>query len=265
MSRNFDILIIDDEQVILDSVVKTAKLYGLTCDTTSDVKVALKKLEQNSYRLIISDIMMPVLNGFELLKEIEFRKPDTPVVLTTGYSSVEHAVKSLYSGAIGFIPKPFSIEELSSIIHRGLKYGDITKSMQNALDQSVFYVPCPAKYYRLGYSCWLNIDSDEYVTIGATDFYLKTIGNFNKIEMQEVNESISQGSICTRFISEDEEFYHHLLSSISGRIIERNDQLLTNMSLIEKDPYFNGWLYKIIPDELDQEIEYLIPCSSDRI
>jgi glycine cleavage system H lipoate-binding protein len=51
---------------------------------------------------------------------------------------------------------------------------------------------------------------------------------------------------------------------MSGVIVARNERLLTKPELFEKDPYFEGWIYRIIPTELDYEMKLLIPCSSDR-
>jgi glycine cleavage system H protein len=195
--------------------------------------------------------------------EIEKRNITTPVVMTTGFSTVENAVKSLYTGAIGFIPKPFTIDELTSIIHRGIRYGEIISDVQSGVSQ-IGYVSCPAKYFRLGYSSWMNLENDGTVLIGATDLYYKTIDTITEIEFTEVEENITQGIFCIKFHTETE-LTHHLLSPVSGRVIEKNEKLITDTKLLEKDPYFNGWLYRIIPSDLDFEMKDLIPCSSDRI
>src|SRR5690606_10909958 len=98
--------------------------------------------------LIICDIMMPVLNGFDLLNEIYKRKISSSLIMTTGYSTVENAVKSLYSGAIDYIPKPFTADEIVNSVLRGMKYIQLLKSAANNKDKadSMVFVPCPAKY-----------------------------------------------------------------------------------------------------------------------
>jgi glycine cleavage system H lipoate-binding protein len=52
---------------------------------------------------------------------------------------------------------------------------------------------------------------------------------------------------------------------VSGRIIESNEELLHNMSILEKDPYFKGWIYRLIPTDIEYQLKHLTPCSSDRI
>ncbi|MFA3782393.1 response regulator [Melioribacteraceae bacterium 4301-Me] len=262
MAKEYDILIIDDEQVIIDSVIKIASMEGFTAIGELNALTALNRLQKEKFKLIICDIMMPEMDGFKFIAETERLKIDIPIIITTGYTTVENAVESLYQGAIGFIPKPFTTDELISIIHRGLNYWKLLKSKQ-AKNIEFVYVPCPAKYYRLGYSTWLNKENDETVLIGATDLYTKTINTIKKINLMNVNDNAVQGQACAWFETE-ENLTHHLLSPLSGKIISINEKLITNPQLIEKDPYFEGWIYRFIPTEYEYEIKKLIPCSSDR-
>jgi CheY-like chemotaxis protein len=257
-----NILIIDDEQVVIDSISKILKEEGLTYDSVLDAVTALGKISFTQYDLIICDIMLPGMDGFQFLNMIESNMIDTPVIMTTGYSTIENAVKSLYSGAIEFIPKPFSIDEMTSVIKRGMRYNYLNK-ISKSNDSSILLVPGPAKYFRLGYSSWMNKDLDGSVLIGATDFFIKTIEPIKKIELSEVNEILTQASPAVKFETEDGQV-HQLYSVISGSILARNERLFTEPELLEKDPYFEGWMYRIIPSELEYEMKLLIPCSSDR-
>ncbi|MBI5731312.1 MAG: response regulator, partial [Ignavibacteriales bacterium] len=173
MKEQTNILIIDDEEVVISSISKIATSEGYLVDSVLDAYSALQKISSSKYDLIICDIMLPGMDGFQFLAELESKRIETPVVMTTGYSTIENAVKSLYAGAIEFIPKPFTVDEMISVISRGIKYGSIIK-LRKSNDDSVILVPCPAKYYRLGYSGWMNKDNDGSVLIGATDSFIKT-------------------------------------------------------------------------------------------
>lgn len=268
MNKQFDILVIDDEQVIADAVNKICSAEGYKVDASFNADDALLKIQKNNYRLIISDIMMPEVDGFQLLEEIMRKGVLSPVIMTTGYSTVENAVKSLYNGAIDFIPKPFTADELISSVSRGLKYLEIQKKIlesKNRIDDaSIIYVPCPAKYFRLGYSSWASIENTGSIAIGVTDLYIKTIESINEIELLKIDDEIIQGNTCSQ-IKNKEGLVHYVLSPVTGRIIERNEQLLSDTSIIEKDPYFDGWFYRVIPSDSEYEIKHLIPCSSDRL
>lgn len=266
MKEYKDILIIDDEEVILDAISKIVSYEGYTSDACQNVVNALTKLDNRKYKLIICDIMMPGKDGFELLEIVRQKRIMTPVVITTGFSTLENAVKALYEGAIGFIPKPFSIEELTSIMNRGFEYGKfIENSIENIADTNstlIDFVPCPPRYYRLGFDSWMNKAEEGIVTIGITDLFLKSIGMINQIEFMKIEESIYQGGNCLKIMDSNENC-HQLLAPISGKIIDINEKVIVNKSLLEKDPYFTGWIYKMIPTNLEPELNNITPCSTD--
>jgi CheY-like chemotaxis protein/glycine cleavage system H lipoate-binding protein len=279
MKKDYDILVVDDEQVVIDAVVKICSSENYSIDSAIDAKHALQKFDKNNYSIIICDIMMPGSDGFELLNEFQKRKISASVIMTTGYSTVENAVKSLYSGAIDFIPKPFTANELINAVLRGMRYRKIQKLLTTASasvgpdDPEIIFVPCPAKYYRLGYSSWAVEENTGSILIGATDLFIKTLDNISEVELLPVDEEVIQGNSCATImesvsINEEgikEERRHPLLSPVSGKILEVNEDIIKNKSLIEKDPYFDGWFYRLIPSDSEYELKNLIHCSSDRI
>jgi len=260
------ILVIDDEQVIIDSISKIAGLMDLSVESTLVSGEAVKLISENEYSLIICDIMMPTIDGFQVLNEVSKRNIVTPVIMTTGYATFENAVKSLYEGANSFIPKPFTIEDMPSTIKRGIKHNEILKAeIAESIGENnslVHYVTCPPKYLRLSCASWIKIEESGIVTCGITDLFLKTSGSLVNIELQNINENITQGKCFAKLFTEDQ-MEHSILSPISGKIIERNDKLTMKTSLLEKDPYFEGWLYKIIPSDLEKERKCLSPCTSN--
>lgn len=268
MDKTADILIIDDEQVIIDAVLKICALEDYSVDSAINTKTGLEKISKNFYPIIISDIMMPDGDGFQILDTVNKYKKDSVVIMTTGFSTVENAVNSLYKGAFSFIPKPFTVDELLSVLFRAKNYIKIIKEEKSfspqQRDKELIYVTCPAKYLRLGNSTWINQEREGSVFIGICDIYMKAIESVNNIEMLQPEDELIQGTGCASLTSNDERI-HKILAPLSGRIIEVNNSVINNPSLLEKDPYFEGWLYRIIPANLDYEIRYLIPCSSDRL
>ncbi|AFN74804.1 two component, sigma54 specific, Fis family transcriptional regulator [Melioribacter roseus P3M-2] len=272
MNNNFDILIIDDESVIIDSIIKICKLNNLTSDSAETYEAAMQKIKGNKYNLVICDIMLPDKDGFEILKSIGSGGFDSPVIMITGYTTPEMAVKSIKLGAFDFLPKPFTIDELSAVIKRGMAFSKLNrKAVKNKND--LLYVPCPSKYYRFGYGSWIkpdlpvNMINEEFsygsFVTGATDLFVKLIEGVQKIELLQINDKILQASAAA-YITDSDGLIHSLSMPASCRIIDRNEKLLEKPGLIEKDPYFEGWFYKVIPVNMKDEIEYLIPCSSDR-
>ena len=268
MNKKAKILLIDDEQVILDAVSRIASLERWDVDSVLNAQDGLDKLNSNNYELIVSDIMLPDKDGFYFLEELYAKQINIPVIMITGYSTVENAVKSLYNGAIDFIPKPFTYEEITSSICRALEYNKIQKKVAEAektgKDESIIFVSCPAQYKRLGYMSWMNLESEGSATIGVTNLFLETIDDIVRLDLLEIDDLLVQGNSCAKFETDDN-LIHTCLAPLGGRIVERNEELISNPSLLEKDPFFEGWLYRIIPSDIEYDMKYLIPCSSDRM
>lgn len=266
MSKAADILVIDDEQVVIDAVTKICALDGYTVDSALGVSSALEKLTKNYYHIIICDIMMPDGDGFQILEHLNKSNNDTVIIMMTGYSTVENAVKSLYMGAVDFIPKPFTVDELLGSVFRSNKFISIKKrqvELSKSGGSELAYVNCPAKYLRLGQSTWVYYEKEGSVLIGISDLFIKTINSVKEINLFQIDDEIAQGISCAQIISADDRI-HKVLSPVSGRIVEVNESIKSNISLLEKDPYFAGWIYRLIPNDYDFESKLLVPCSSDR-
>lgn len=262
MKNRYDILFVDDEQVIIDAAVKICSAEALKVDSATDSQTALVKVQKNQYRLIICDIMLPGMDGFQCFEKVKPLGISTAFVMTTGYSTIENAVKSLYLGAIDFLPKPFTSDEFSSSVKRALKYVEIRE--KNALkkddgtDNIILYVPCPARYFRLGYCSWLVKERTGSVLVGITDLFLRTVDTIERIKLLEQEQEIFQGNPCAMLETRDG-LQHGILAPVSGRIIAKNNLVEEEVTLIEKDPFFKGWLYRVIPDDLNYQMKYLIP------
>ncbi len=260
MSRLRDILVIDDEPTITQVVVKICSAEGMTIAAAGHAAEALRYLEENKFRLILCDIMMHELDGFQFLEELSRRGIHTPVVMMTGYSTMENAVKSLSStGAVDYIPKPFTIDELLTVIRRSLRCGmlmDEAESASLSRTGTMSFVPCPSGYYRLGYVSWALMEDKGTARIGVTDLFMKAAEGIKEFELSTVGEDLLQGIPCATATSSDGSI-HEIMCPLSGSILEVNTEAQLNPSLVEKDPYFRGWLYRILPSNPESDLRWL--------
>ncbi len=122
MSYMSKILIVDDEPRMCDSL--KALLSGQSYDihTGNSGREAIEYLAGNNFDLVLLDMVMPDMDGFQVMDYIEHQSPDTLVIVITGHASTESAVKALRSGANDYLTKPFEHEEL-------------LKTVKNAIDQ----------------------------------------------------------------------------------------------------------------------------------
>jgi two-component system response regulator (stage 0 sporulation protein F) len=101
------LLVVDDEKVVLDLLVKVLQREGYATITATSGEEALGLLESTRLSGVISDIMMPGMNGIELLKSIKQRNQALPVLLITGYAGKVNINNAMEAGADGYISKPF--------------------------------------------------------------------------------------------------------------------------------------------------------------
>ena len=260
MSQLRDILVIDDEPTITRAVVKICGAEGMTISTADHASEALRYLEESKFRLVLCDIMMPELDGFGFLEALAQRGIHTPVVMMTGYSTVENAVKSLSStGAVDYIPKPFTADELLTVISRSLRCGALLEKAESASlprNGIMSYVPCPADYYRLGYVSWVLMEDKGTARIGVSDLFLKAAEGIKEFELSAIGDDLLQGIPCATATSPDG-LIHDIMCPLSGKILEVNTAAQSNPSLVEKDPYFRGWLYRILPSNPESDLRWL--------
>lgn len=255
-----DILVIDDEPTVTQAVVKVCGAEGMTVTAAEHAAEAFRCLEQSRFRLVLCDIMMNECDGFQFLEALAGKGIQTPVVMMTGYSTVENAVKSLSStGAVDYISKPFTADELLTVIRRSLRCGKLMDEAESAglpPHNSLSYVPCPADYYRLGYVSWVLMEDEGTARIGVGDLFLKAAEGIREFELSTPGDDLVQGVPCAVATSMDGST-HEIMCPMSGKILEVNADAQSNPSLVEKDPYFRGWLYRILPTNPESNLQWL--------
>jgi two-component system sensor histidine kinase/response regulator len=129
------VLIVDDDELVLESFEKIFKetTSGLHIEKTTDGKQALKMIADREYDIIITDLVMPGIDGIQLLKKAKQIQPDAEVILITAYSSYNSAVDALYFGATDYISKPINAGELKSRISRAVEKREALIEKQNKI------------------------------------------------------------------------------------------------------------------------------------
>ena len=114
------VLVIDDEPVVLESCRRIFSERGWRVTTTASAKEALDLVATSHYDLIVSDWKMPEMDGVDLVEVLDKRAPDAAIVMITGYPSVDRATEVMKRGAMDFLAKPFTPEELGGAADRAL-------------------------------------------------------------------------------------------------------------------------------------------------
>ena len=114
------ILVIDDEEIVRISCKKCLIPEGIDVDVAASAKEGIALTQTNKYDLVLTDLKMPGIDGMDFLVEMKKNQPDAKVIMITGYSTVEHAVKALKLGAYNYIEKPFTPDTLIAAVREAL-------------------------------------------------------------------------------------------------------------------------------------------------
>lgn len=115
------VLVIDDEEAMRDSCSLILAKEGFQAETAENGQIGLEKIKELGPDLVLIDLKMPGISGFEVLEKIRDIDPHLIPIVITGYATVESAVEAMKKGAYDFLPKPFTPEELRIIIRRALE------------------------------------------------------------------------------------------------------------------------------------------------
>lgn len=122
MNENALIHLIDDEPIIHEVLGQLLESEGFKVEISASGEEALKKFEDQKFDLILLDLLMPGLDGLEVLKQIKKIDPEALVIIITAYASVESALTAIKMGAYDYIQKPFKNDELLMTIRRALEH-----------------------------------------------------------------------------------------------------------------------------------------------
>ncbi len=151
LSENFKILIVDDEEQYQDVFKMILDDKGYYSQTASSGEEALKKLKQDSYNLVLTDLIMDGMDGVELLQKIKKQFSDTEVIIVTGYGTIENAVSAIKKGAFSYFIKTHDPEELLIEIEKLRKFHELqtdNRILRNEQDKKTYLLKTESKKYK---------------------------------------------------------------------------------------------------------------------
>ncbi|RJR31853.1 MAG: response regulator [Desulfobacteraceae bacterium] len=127
--KEANILVVDDDKQLADNLVEYLVKLGYSAIATYGGKEAIDRFTQESFHLVITDLMMPEMGGLEVLQAIKELDSRAIVLVITGYGTIHSAVSAIKEGAFDFVPKPFKMSELEVIISRALEHHALFKQL----------------------------------------------------------------------------------------------------------------------------------------
>jgi excisionase family DNA binding protein len=114
------VLVVDDEPTIRDLVARALETASYEVDTAADGQAAVRRLDEEVYDLLITDLKMPGMDGLTVIREARRRAGDMPVVIITGNSTEASAIEAINLGVSGYLTKPFRMPRILAVAARAL-------------------------------------------------------------------------------------------------------------------------------------------------
>ena len=125
-----NILVIEDDRKMRDGLVEILTDEGYNVESAENGQIGLEKIKKKEFEVILTDLIMPVMGGMEVLMEIKHIKPMANVIIITAFGTIENAVDAIKAGASDYITKPFKIDEVQTKIRMVLATAEIDKYPQ---------------------------------------------------------------------------------------------------------------------------------------
>ncbi len=127
MAQSATILVVDDDEVARDLLIEALEKDGYTVESFSNGADAITRGRRGPVDLVLTDIRMGSVDGFQVLREFKRLAPETPIVLLTAFGSLEGAVEAINQGAYDYLAKPFRREEVALVVQRSLEHARLRK------------------------------------------------------------------------------------------------------------------------------------------
>lgn len=260
------ILAVDDEEIVLDSFRKILVLAGYSVDTVETGPEALTMAKNNDYDFVFTDLKMPEMDGIEVTKAVKHLQPEVDVIMITGYGTIESAVDVMKHGAMDYVQKPFTENELVEMVEKFvIRRHDrierqtrpvvhlVTPSIPESSSRHEFNVPAGA--FISPEHTWVNIEMNGVVRVGIDDFVQKIIGPIDDVELPKLMKKIKKGEPLFSIRRGSRKIT--IPSPVTGTIASTNTDLMDRISLIKRKPYEHGWICRIEASDLTEELKSL--------
>lgn len=260
------ILIIDDDELVIESFEKAFQGIGewfLFEKTTSSVK-GLNLIENNEYDLVITDIVMPEVDGINILKKVKEKSPETEVIIITAFSSYNTALDAMHFGAFDYIPKPFNPAELRVRIMRAINKRKAVKEKIQKVKETERLCTSLAHDFK---SVLVSIKGFASLLIQNYRDKLNDEGRFaveriiynanimNEMVRGLLEYSKAGGIVKTCEIINTEEMLDSIIKGFVHRLQAKNIEILVDKPLPDVYFYKSGFI-QVFSNLIDNSIKY---------
>jgi glycine cleavage system H lipoate-binding protein len=207
---------------------------------------------------------MPLMDGVEVCKSVKHLRPDIDVIIITGYASVETAVETMRYGAMDYVQKPFTEDELIAFTKKALikRQDKIQKQLKPKVH--ITHVPAsddftqgefaiPGGVFIAKNHTWVSMNQAGIAKIGIDDFAKKLIGRVYSVELPNLGMNVKAGQPLFTIKQGNRSITFN--SPVSGKVSQINTILKDNIDALDITPYERNWVCALDAENLDNEIK----------
>lgn len=260
------ILAVDDEAVILDGFRKILVLAGYSVDTVETGQEALKQVREHPYDFVFTDLKMPTMDGLDVVKSVKHLRPDVDVAVITGFGTIETAVETMQFGAVDYVQKPFTEEELVAFANRLLVKRQARLEAQRRPNVRVvapeladtvaardWCVPGGA-FVAPGHT-WAQLEPNGPVCVGLDDFARKALRKVERLELPALHTKVARGDVL--FVARRGQEAVRFRAPVAGEVVQVNADVQRDPALVVESPYDRGWVCLLQPSDLTTDLATL--------
>jgi FixJ family two-component response regulator/glycine cleavage system H lipoate-binding protein len=257
------ILAVDDEAIVLDSFRKILVAAGYAIDTVESGREALGLVQRNKYDFVFTDLKMPEMDGLDVVKGVKHFSPESDVIVITGYATIESAVNAMKYGALDYVQKPFTEDELVEFTKKCLIRRQDHQQKQISPTVRVVATERPRAHefglpggvFISAGHVWASVTVPGMARLGMDDFARKMIGRIDGIELPAKGAGLKKGDrlFSIRQGSRVASFY----VPVSGVVQDLNAELPQHLDWLARHPYEKGWVCSMKPEHLSNELEQM--------
>ena len=257
------ILAVDDEPVILDSFRKMLVLGGYSIDTVESGPEALGLIRKRDYDFVFTDLKMPGMDGIEVTKSVRHLRPDIDVIVITGYGTIESAVETVQHGAMDYVQKPFTEDELLAFVNKAVikREAHLEQRMRHKIrlvhpgtreSKSRFELNVPAGVFVSPQHAWAKLELNGSVRIGIDDLLRKLFGPVEDVRLPEHGRKVRRGEPLFSIVYPGCAL--EVPAPLSGRVIAANTEHRDHPEWLAVKPFELGWICALDPEDLGGEL-----------
>lgn len=260
------ILAVDDEAAILDSFRKMLVLGGYSVDTVENGAEALGLIRRNDYDFVFTDLKMPGMDGVEVTRAVKHLRPDIDVIVITGFATIDTAVETVRAGAMDYVEKPFTEDELLAFVRKAvLKRRDQLERQAprkirlvrpgTPASESPFALNVPAGAFVSPQHAWVQIALNGRVRVGLDDLVRKVFGPVNRVTLPADGAGVERGQPLFSVYYGEHELA--IPAPLSGKVLAVNTEHAEHPEWLAIKPFELSWVCELEPSDLAGELPTL--------